>query len=266
MSAFYERIKYKLFLFKNLTADPGQSGYVVSDLFAIRNDSNWQTYFELLNINSIITADYSPNAEFEHIAEFHFFDAQGNHLGLRNIGGQGLARQTINLSSYLNSELANAAVFSVFHKTPNDSVDMGKSLVAERGYLGFEYKSNGARSYVHGNLDAIAYNGKTAKLVGNYGYRSRYYYVQHPMSDGAKYEFLFVNTSNKKQKLTFQVSNGNNKWQKISKIELRPGGSHLLTFTAQIDSKQFLRIKSHLYLARPVVFRTNKNSFDVFHG
>jgi hypothetical protein len=255
-----------MFLFKNLTANPADSSYVISDLFPIRNDSDWQTFFELLNINSIINAHYSINTSPKYVAKFYFFDSEGNCLGVRNIGEPGIARQTIEIKSFLDSELRNAVLFSVFHEKPSNASDIGDSLIAERGYTGFEYKSNGARSYVHGNHDAIAFNGTDTKLIGNSGYRSRYYYVQHPIANGDKYEFLFVNTTTKKQKIEFQISNGVNKWKKISNINLKPGGSHMLPIDSQIDSVQFLRIKSHLYLARPVVFRTNTTSFDVFHG
>ncbi len=266
MNSLIERIKYKIYLFKNLTANPGKKDYVVSDLFPIRNDSGWETFFELLNINAILSADYSLSTESGYVAKFYFFDSNGNYLGFRNIGRTGVARQTIELKSLINSEIKNAVLFAVFHEKSTKELDIGESLIAERGYTGFEYKSKGARSYVHGNHDAIAFNGTGTKLIGNYGYKSRYYYVQHPIANGAKYEFLFVNTTMKNQNLKFQISIGLNKWKKLYNIKLKPGGSHMLPIDSVQDKVAFLRIKSRLYLSRPVVFKRNNNSFDVFHG
>jgi hypothetical protein len=260
------RIKYKIFVYKNLTSNPGSPDYVVSDLFAIRDQTGWQTYFELLNINSLLKADFSNDDKSESVAIMYFYDSDGIFLGAKDIGLHNVARQSIHINPFLKSNLSKAALFAVFHKVPLDSTMLGESLIAERGYVGYEFNSNGARSYVHGNHDAIASNGVKTQLIGNYGFRSRYYYVQHPLDCSAKYDFIFVNTSSKEQKLKFQISSENQKWQTIGKVFVKPGGSYTLPIASSSKGLDYLRIKSKLYLARPVVFRQTQHSFDVFHG
>ncbi len=46
--------------------------------------------------------------------------------------------------------------FSIFHShTPKEVTELG-SFLTERGYVSYCYKGAPLRSYVHGNLDAIA--------------------------------------------------------------------------------------------------------------
>jgi hypothetical protein len=185
-------------------------------------------------------------------------------LGEVSVGKPETARQTLDILTYLKGNLKDAAVFAVIHKVPSPNSNMGSSLLAERGYLGFEYRSNGARSYVHGNHDALAYKHDQIQLIGNYGIRNKIYYVQHAMSRNCVYEFFFVNTSPKKQKVVFEISLDGYKWVIYKSVELNPGGSILLSL--EDNQAKFLRVKSKLYLARPLVFRKSEHSFDIFHG
>ena len=48
------KAKYAFFIPRGITRTPKVDGSVISDLFCIRNDSGWKTYFELLNIEGLI--------------------------------------------------------------------------------------------------------------------------------------------------------------------------------------------------------------------
>lgn len=258
------KINYKLNFYKNLTRNPGSKDFVVSDLFPIRKDGDWRTFFELLNINALLEANYKNVNSHTYIAKIIFFDHLGSILGEVSVGKPELARQTLDIRSYLKGNLKDAAVFAVIHKVPSSDSNIGSSLLAERGYIGFEYQSGGARSYVHGNHDALAYKPDQLQLIGNYGIRNKIYYVQHAMSKNCDYEFFFANTSRIKQKILFEISLDGNKWMIYKSVELNPGGSILLSLEKNLA--KFLRVKSKLYLARPLVFRKSEYSFDVFHG
>lgn len=259
------KIKYGLFISRKVTRNPSKPDAVISDLFPIKNDANWKTEFELLNVSGLISGDNWQEAS-QHLAIIYFFDQNGIQLGTRQIFMNKVGRQTIKLSKILNSNILNAKTFAVFHQDTKKSLSLSGSYLAERGYTGYEYMSIGMKGYVHGNLDAVALSNNIIEPLGNIGVIYRKYTVQHQLVGPATYEFVFTNPTSKTVKITPELAWGTDDWIAHSSFKIPTLGTRSFTTKLNKEDNAKVRFDSRLYLGRPVVFRISNYSMDVFHG
>ena len=173
---------------------PEHKDSVTSDLFPIRNDENWATEFEFLNLPGLIRGNIASS----HKAMVVFFNEDGVELGRKSIKISGLGRKTINLKDFLKHEFQGSTTFAVFHERGSTAADLGDSFMAERGYVGYKYKSVEVKGYVHGNLDAVSYSSGIIKKLGNFGFLRKTYFVQHLLTGPAYYDFVVTNPTSKK--------------------------------------------------------------------
>ena len=258
------KLRLGVFVWKKLTKNPKSKTAVISDLFPIRNDKNWSTEIELLNVPGLISGDNNQNKP--SISAFHFFGHNGIVLGVRNIEMQNKGRMTIKFKDFLANDLIDAKTFAVFHSSIDEDLEFNGSYLAERGYTGYEYNNLGVKGYVHGNLDAVAFVDNKVKPLGNSGLLQRYYTVQHCLRGPAKYEFIFTNPTSKKVKIRPYIAFNPNKWEKQKNFEISSLGLNVFNLEIEDGQKCYVKFRSGLYLARPVVFRISNDSMDVFHG
>ncbi len=258
------KVKYALFIPRRVTKTPRHSESVISDLFCIRQDLEWKTYFELLNIEGLIMGDNSSH--FANQAEFVFFDKHGNIVDSKIVEVGEFGRQTVLLDESFIPTIKQASSFSVFHSKPRMQLELDGSFLAERGYAGYEKSNSSIKGYVHGNLDALAKSDKGIELLGNQGIISRCYQVQHPLRGPARYEFFLTNPCKRSSRITIQSKGLGGKWADLYRFTLNPRGSKLWVVEKSSSEPSFIRVKSRLYLGRPVVFRVAGHGIDVFHG
>lgn len=264
MRKILTKFRYGIFIPRKITRKPNEINSVISDLFPVRANDVWTTFFESINVPGLINGDNSGEAHSEAI--FFFFDNQGKILGnvVSKVGVT--SRQTIQLDQHFFPEIQRASTFAVFHQSFNLNVPLSGSYLAERGYIGIQKNSFDFRGYVHGNLDAIAYSKGDLQLLGNSGIIPRIYQVQHPLRGYAKYEFILTNPTTQNQKIKFQYKCDSKAWETIQSVQIQSRGSHTFVIELKEGEAGLVRFRSHLYLARPVVIRSAKSSFDVFHG
>lgn len=257
----FRDLKHFVFLKKGLTKKPKDSLATTSDLFPIRIGEEWSTQFELLNIGGLIQG-FSAGSAAE--VSLYLFDAKGEVLDTIILSVKEFSRNSILIPPKFE-KFANAASFAIFHK-PIEQLKTTGSILAERGYTGYEYKRKGLRGYVHGNLDALALdrNGNLM-CIGNRGFFRRSYLVQHVLRGPAKYEFFLTNPTIKETIVQMKVR-GRNSWKEESRAAIRSRGTHSFSLSLNCHETKVVKFVSHLYMARPVVFRTTENSMDVFHG
>lgn len=258
--------KFKLLLFigKSLTKAPTDKSAVISDLFPIKQDINWRTEFELLNVAGLIQGD--NNQEENYSVKIYFFDVNGRLLGSQAIQMENVGRQTVRLTDFISATFKHAATFAIFHPTIVSKSEMVGSYLAERGYCGYEYNNLGVKGYVHGNLDAVALVGDKVKAVGKSGLISRNYTVQHCLRGPATYQFVFTNPTSRKVRTTPSISYIPRKWSIGKSFSMNSLGSHTYILDVKENEKAYVKFKSRLCLGRPVVFRIANDSMDVFHG
>ena len=257
------RFKFWFYMHKGLTKVPAENS-VISDLFPIQPVGEWTTDFELLNLGELALGISSSKKSPSVL--IYFFDRHGIVTGKREVLQDNVARLTIRISDYVKDELQHSASFSVFHQFPTNTLIQSGSFLAERGYCGYGFKGSHMRGYIHGNLDALAYKNGEISPIGNSGFFSREYIVQHQLIGPAKYDLVITNPTNLKIKITpyFQMRRGH--WKKLEAIFLSPLGTHTLQLTLKNGEKGVLKFRSPLYLCRPVIFRVSQESMDVFHG
>lgn len=258
------KLKLLLFIGKSLTKAPWDKSAVISDLFPIKQDINWRTEFELLNVAGLIHGD--NNQEGTYSVKIYFFDVKGRLLGSQAIQMENVGRQTVRLADFVSSTFKDASTFSIFHPTIVSKSEMAGSYLAERGYCGYEYNNLGVKGYVHGNLDAVALVGNKVKAVGKSGLISRNYTVQHCLRGPATYQFVFTNPTSRKLRTTPSISYTPRKWSTGKSFSMNSLGSYTYVLDVKENEKAYVRFKSRLCLGRPVVFRIANNSMDVFHG
>ena len=258
------KAKYAFFIPRGVTKTPKVDGSVISDLFCIRNDSGWKTYFELLNIEGLINGDNSADSKSE--AEIVFFDNNGEKVGSKVVEVGKFGRETLQLDVSFFPGVDKAATFSIFHNKVSKSSDFQGSYLAERGYAGFKKSDAPIRGYVHGNLDAVAFSDRGIEMLGNQGIIRRSYQVQHPLRGPALYEFFLSNPCKRSSQIVVETKGLTGKWSEIERFTLNPRGSRLWAIKKNDGEPTFVRVKSRLYLGRPVVFRTHGQGIDVFHG
>jgi hypothetical protein len=236
---------------------------VTSDQFPFRNGV-WKTYFELLNLPIL----FDPiNSREPYKLRIVFFDQDGQVIHtyeeLKNSEG----RKTLDLSTIFPT-IPSVGTFSCFHNYYSDWLASENAFLAERGYVGFEnLQFSKTRGYVHGNFDAIAEDYKgTLKSLGTFNIKRREYRLQHELAGKARYELIFVNSTDSVQKLNV-VLNITGRSDSMTKLLIIPSrGVRIFECTIGQDETANVKINSRLDMARPVVFRVTEESFDVFHG
>lgn len=259
-----QKVRYRIWVPRNITKNPRELASTMSDLFPLRSDSKWETHFELLNLYGLITGDNSNSQEVK--SRFLFFDKDGQRLGEKLVDAPQYGRTTIHIDENFHSAVVAASTFAVIHEFPDIRQAIGDSYVTERGYTGYSNCDSVIRGYVHGNFDAIAYHKGTVEPVGNRGIFPRYYLVQHPLRGPARYEFFLSNPTRGAVKVRVQHKEGEGPWVDIYRFKLHSLGSRIFQVDKHEKTESFIRVKSRLYLGRPVVFRLAKRSLDVFHG
>ena len=244
-----------------LTSIPSNSEATISDLFLWRKDSNWSSFFELLDIVYLVNP--IEDIKRESIARFIFFNNFGEEIFEKNISYSNEGRKTINISNILPDSINGYGTFSCFHITSNTYLYETKSFFAERGYCGYSRNDNICKSYVHGNLDAVAYNNSKIEMLGNYNKRTYFYNLQYEFLASINYEIIITNPTRNKQSITLNFTNLN----ELDEIfTLNPRGSLVKKLFFKENIKVRLIVKSNIYMARPIIFRYHDNSLDVFHG
>ena len=264
MKKIFRKAKFATFIPKGITKIPTSKKAVISDLFLLRNDLNWKTEFELLNVRGLIEGNNKVQPGDE--ATFWFFDRDGIKIGEQQIAIPDVGRFTIKFADFVDAKFRNAKTFAVFH-TKVPSVDiLDRSYLAERGYTGYEYFGLGLKGYVHGNLDAVALADNKLEMLGNAGLMQRRYTVQHELTGPAEYEFFFTNPTARSQRIVGYTRAASGKFTRIGKLNLKSRGSGKFQVKVAAGETSRFQIKSRLYLGRPVVFRVADQTMDVFHG
>lgn len=149
-----ERARRALWTFRQpLTRIPRQKSATVSDLFMWRNSATWRTYFELIDVCGLFV-DQSESRE--RAATLLVFDHTGVLIHEGRMDLLPNRRRTIDLSTFTASSDSEYGTFCIFHSRTPEAVSSWGSFIAERGYVSYRYRDAPLRSYVHGNLDAVA--------------------------------------------------------------------------------------------------------------
>ena len=256
-------IKKREFLAEGLTRVPAVKESVISDLFIWRKTDEWRTFFELLDINKLINPNYQDIGN--NYATFVFYDHTGGEIGRQKVPVKP-GRQTVDVSSMLSDGCKGWGTYACFHGKIPEAVSESGSFIAERGYSGYEWKNIGSRGYVHGNLDAIAMSTKGIEMLGTSWKDKLIYQLQHELTGPATYEFALVNPTQKKQKVEFVTKNIFQNIESHQETTLSSRASIVKRVELQEGEKLQFAIQSKMYMARPVVFRLQSHSMDVFHG
>lgn len=263
MKLIFERLRRATWTYRQpLTRVPAHAGAPVSDLFVWRNSSEWETFFDLTNLPAL----FEPQGSQDCAVTLMFFDAAGRAFQEKSIEIPANRRNTLSLSGIIGQEHGTVGTFAVFHAhTPQNLLLLG-SHISERGYVSYRYRSAHLRAYVHGNLDAIArLPDRKLQLLGGSSMRRREYALQHALAAPNCYELGIVNPTARTQSVDCRTLSATGKLLYSQTGELAPGGCTLFSVVPDV-AQQRIVVRSRLAMARPLVFRVQKQTMDVFHG
>jgi hypothetical protein len=258
-----ERFRRAIWTFKQpLTLLPSNLGMPVSDLFIWRSLNDWETFFELIDLPALFNGLDNPN----HSLTLVIFDSKGQKFLEKTIKIIPGRRSTLALSKLIGLNHGTVGTFSIFHAyTPRELISVG-SHIAERGYVSYRFRKSPIRSYVHGNLDAIAISeNHSLQLLGGGSILFRKYNLQYSFDKPNKYELGIVNPTPKKQKIDCLVFLKEGKLIESQQIYLPSRGCCLFRITPEYKEQRIV-IRSKLIMGRPIVFRFHNETLDVFHG
>jgi hypothetical protein len=195
-----------------------------------------------------------------------FFDASGQLVLEKMVETHPNRRNTLAISEIVGSGHGNSGTFSVFHShTPLSLCALGSHL-AERGYVSYRYRNAPLRAYVHGNFDAVArMPDRSLQLLGGRSFLGREYNLQHSLASNSAYELGIVNPTTQAQRIECRTLYADGKLCTSQSADLAPKGSHLFKVTSE-HTQQRIVMRSRLVMARPLVFRIQNQTMDVFHG
>lgn len=264
MNSLATKLKRAIWTYKQpLTRKPELAEAPVSDLFVWKKSDNWKTYFELTALPGLFADNGSVNS---NTACIHLFDAAGRPIGKHVIEARQFKRTQVDISALVQSG-DTIGTFCVFHQQTPPAVAQLGSHLAERGYVSYRYNDAPLRSYVHGNLDAIslAADGRLQLLAGT-SLLPREYRLQHELVETTAYEIIMVNPTDRSQKIlceVLQAADGR-KVQTLT-TDLPSGGCHIFSIAPGSVARRLV-MKSHLVMARPLLFRLRDYKMDVLHG
>lgn len=265
MKNIIKRLKKAPWSYKQpLTKKPSNIGIPVSDLFVWRCCEDWNTFFELTDIAGLFDDDIEIKDQF---AEICFYDQKGSLFHEEKLQIQRHKKITIDISNFTIATKSNYGTFCIFHSHTPDKLTKLGSFLTERGYLSFTYKNAPLRSFVHGNLDAIGqlHDGER-QLLGTKSFLSRSYSLQHQLIGPAIYEIGIVNPTPSAINLSCSLISTDNEVVDIQNTTIQPRGLSIFPILTERPQASRIVIKSHLVMARPLVFRIHNNNIDVFHG
>lgn len=246
---------------RGLTLIPEARQAVISDLFLWRRDAGWETYFELLDVFSLI----APDGNFgQRSVDLAIFDQSGAPLVRESIGVSPGRRRSLRISDFIPETGGDFGTFACFHAGLGPSLDETGVFLAERGYSGYARREHGPRSYVHGNLDAVAEDGAGSTQLGASGLVRSTYRLQLVVEPGALIELALVNPTSRRQHLSVVEDFGRDK--SVQSIRLGPRASGIVRLGTRGTEPSRVAVRSRLPMARPVVFYRSGEAFDVFHG
>ncbi|MCA3142464.1 MAG: hypothetical protein ACK5YQ_00600 [Betaproteobacteria bacterium] len=265
LNKLIQRVRRAVWTYKQpLTRVPAREGAPVSDLFLWRKGPQWQTGFELTDMAGLYEAGRDTDRQRTCI---RLFDSSGRQIRQYEFEPPLYRRQQVDISALAQDSDDIAGTFAVFHPHTPLAVQALGSHLAERGYVSYRYCDAPLRSYVHGNLDAVALgDNQQLALLAGYGPLRREYRLQHELRPGSRYDIAIVNGSTTRQIVQCAVLEASGrKVLDVMSATLPAGGCHLFPVTPGAASQRAV-IRSHLVMARPLIFRIEDQGMDVLHG
>jgi hypothetical protein len=244
---------------KGLSIIPVNINSSISDLFIWRKDNEWDTFFELLDIQYLVNPIFQYNQTKQ--VKFIFFNHLGDCIFETTSNYEQNGRNTINISNILPHNINGYGTFACFHL--NAKLTETDSYITERGYSGFIRNKNSYKSYLHGNFDAIALDeNNNFQMLANYNKRTYIYKLQYEFKKGYNYDIFLTNGTNYKQNIKLFFTK--KEYNENIRLNVREVFLKQIFFTQDFIIK--MEIESNIYMARPIIFRYHDNSLDVFHG
>jgi hypothetical protein len=265
LNKLIQRVRRAAWTYKQpLTRVPSRAGAPVSDLFLWRKGPQWQTWFELTDMAGLYEA---PRETVRRKTCIRLFDSSSSQIQQYEFEPPLYGRQQIDISALAQDSDDLVGTFAVFHpQTPLSVQELGSHL-AERGYVSYRYCNAPLRSYVHGNLDAVALGeDQQMALLAGQGPLCREYRLQHVLLPGSRYDIAIVNGSTARQTIQCAVLEASSATVlDVMSATLPAGGCHLFPVAPGAASQRAV-IRSRLVMARPLIFRIEDQGMDVLHG
>ena len=246
-----------------LVKRPSNVNAVISDLFVWRSSPEWDTYFDFIDLPGLFDPGL-PSATTD--VKSVFFDAEGEILFEKKQSIHTHKRNTMHISKELSHFEKHIGTFAIFHGATPQTVQEAGSFISDRGYISYRYKNSDIRSYMHGNLDAIAYlgDGQYESLVSKC-FLKRQYALQFLFEKNSTYEIIIINPTQSKQVISMAYLSAKDSARLNEQVyRLAPRALRVIKLNCEDDQR--IIFDSKIPMARPMVYRLAEKHCEVFHG
>jgi len=134
MITWLNRVARAIWTFRQpLTSLPSLPLAPLSDLFIWREDDDWQTYFELTDMASMLGDNKGGSRDVS--VDLIFFDQLGREIAIKTVSAPSYKRKLLSIGELLGEGYPDMGTFCVLHKKTPDDIRVFGSSLAERGYI-----------------------------------------------------------------------------------------------------------------------------------
>ena len=232
----------------------------VSDYFfwTTKKEFIYDTKIILMNISSQIFPSHSMEEEI-----FVFiYDHNGNKLKELLFNLSPFEFEELKFSDYFQEQYGS---FFVFHKIEDYSLLKSfNAYISDRTYISYKGKE-GIWNFMHGNLNCayLSKNNKPISIMTKSYFNN--YYMPQVSFDNSNQNFFILNNPNE-YNLKIEVLEMDKYNKKINNIfkTIPPMGTSVIGL--KNPKTKYAELKSKIIFFRPIIFKTYKTSFDIFHG
>ena len=236
---------------------PNSFEFSVSDFFFWANDDILQTKFYLNNLASQVL----PEDNFEDLVKIFIYSNDGLIKKIIDIKLKRFESRKIDFQKLGIKGFGSFCVFHTFRDIETTLKPYG-SYLSERGYLAFSI-DNENWNFVHGNTACLQFTNKKPKnLLCKTPYKN-IYRPQIIFDSKSKNILILNNPSDSDIKIQIKEDDCNNKFIKVSKINIKKKGTIMFDLN---QSTCFTKIVSSFLLHRPLILRNYDSSIDILHG
>lgn len=239
-------------------------GSSCSDLFLWISDKTWTTQIDLMNISNLCF----PNFKTPEQARVLVFDQHGKSIAEDCFVIEPGKVVRVDVSQVAQKSAAEGlGTFAILRKMSVDNPFVSaETCLSERGYASFVNARDNVKQFVHGNSYVLYSNPgqmEGFEFVRSNFHFNKIYRIQTPLNDCDSSECIFLNPTDKVQRVKYIGYDAQNGNVFAGERDLRPLAPDVLSIPREVSRLEAI---SKVFMLRPVVRKNYGNRSDFFHA
>ncbi len=239
-------------------------GSSCSDLFLWITDRHWTTQIDLMNITNLCF----PDVKIPEEARVLLFDKNGKYFTEDSFEIKAGRAVKVNISEMAEKTGHDGlGTFAILRKMSIDNpFGLAETCLSERGYASFVNAKDSLKQFIHGN-SYVLYStpGQTDgyQFVRSNFLFDKIYRIQTPLNDCDSSECIFLNPTDKKQRVKYIGYSTQNETVFATEREIQPLSPDVISIPRYVSRIEAI---SKVFMFRPVVRKNYGSRSDFFHA